>query len=146
MRKTSIIEKILPSAINAAVVIAFSLPILYYSSLTVWKISTILLFFIYNLLFLIFNKNRCLGMILCGTNWSRKNAPHHEYLYIILYTLSFSTLFVWVWFPFDIFLANIFLLQLPAVLLTSTTFHGFLAGNKYTVIKSKIKKRCSLTA
>ena len=74
-------------------------------------------------------------MIICGTRWPRQHKMHHEILYLVLYTLSFSTLFIWIWFPFDVFIVNILFLQLPAILLTGTTFHGYLSGNKYSVIK-----------
>ena len=125
----------MPSIINAAIVVVISLPILYVAPLLVWKISVVAIFYVYSLAFLVFNHNRCLGMIICGTRWSRKNRMHHEFLYTFLYTLSFATLFIWIWFPFDVFLANMLLLQLPSILLTGTTFHGHLSGNKYSVTK-----------
>ena len=80
-----------------------------------------------------FNQNRCLGMMLFGTTWSRSKKKGHEHLFIILYTVSFSSLFFSIWFPFDLFLVNILLLQLPSILLTKTTFHGFLSGNKFSL-------------
>jgi hypothetical protein len=135
MRRTTILEKLLPSVINAAIVVVMSLPILSVAPLLVWKISVVAIFYVYSLAFLVFNHNRCLGMIICGTRWSRKNRMHHEFLYTFLYTLSFATLFIWIWFPFDVFLANMLLLQLPSILLTGTTFHGYLSGNKYSVTK-----------
>ena len=38
---------------------------------------------------------------------------------------------------YHVFSANILLLQLPCILLTGTTFHGYLSGNKYSVIKAR---------
>lgn len=137
MRRAKIIEKVLPSLINTAVVFIICLPFLKFLPITQWKISVVIVFFVYNFFFLIFNKNRCLGMIICRTYWDKKVNFLKELIYIFLYSLSFSTLFIWLWFPFDIFLLNIFFIQLPMVLLTGTTFHGYMSGNKQSVISFK---------
>lgn len=73
--------------------------------------------------------------MICGTYWKNKVNFKKELIYIILYTLSFSTLFVKVYFPFDVFLFNILFLQLPSVIITGTTLHDYLSGNKSTMIK-----------
>ncbi len=135
MRKTNVFEKLLPSVINASFVFLASLPLLKTLSFNEWKIAVVAIFFIYNLFFLVFNGNRCLGMILVRTRWGRRAGFQKEFLYICLYTLSFSTLFMSVWFPFDVFLANMLLLQVPSILFTGTTFHGYLSGNTCSVIE-----------
>ena len=134
MKNTNILQKIFPSIINIIIVFILSFPIYYFLSITIWKISVIVLFFLYNLFFLIFYKNVCLGMMLCRTKWKEKINFQNELLYIVLYTLSFSTLFIWIWFPFDVFLINILLLQLPCVLITGTTLHGYLSGKDSSIV------------
>lgn len=133
-RRTTIIQKLLPSVINAALVFFVSLPLLEILPIYQWKLAVIGIFFIYNLFFLIFNRNRCLGMIMCGTYWNGKVHFKNEILFIFLYTLSFSTLLFSVYIPFDIFLVNMFLLQLPTIQLTGTTLHSYLSGNKSSII------------
>ncbi len=137
MRTTNVIEKALTSVINFVIVFIISFPFFKYLSFLNWKISIIIIFFLYNLFFLIFNENRCLGMMAVGTIWDKKVSFPKELLFIFIYTLSFSTLFFWIWFPFDIFLINILFLQLPTILMTGTTFHGYLSGNKCSMIESK---------
>lgn len=72
-------------------------------------------------------------MMVLGTQWEREYSTKNKLVFLILYTLSFSTLFFWVFFSFDLFLANILLLQIPMILMTGTTLHGFLSGNMTTV-------------
>lgn len=139
MRKTSAIEKVLTSMINVVAVFFICLPLLKFLSINEWKIAVIVIFFLYNLFFLIFNQNRCLGMIIMGTRWDKRVSFNRKLLFIILYTLSFSTLLFLVWFPFDIFLANMLLLQLPSILITGTTFHGYLSGDMCSMIQTKNK-------
>ena len=134
MRKTNIIEKAATSLINVAVVFIISLPFFKYLSLNNWKISVIFIFFFYNLFFLLFNNNRCLEMVICKTYWDKRGSFLKELIFVTLYTLSFSTLFIWIWFPFDIFFINMLFLQLPIILITGTTVHGYLSGNKCSII------------
>ena len=47
--------------------------------------------------------------------------------YIVLYTISFSTLFYWLLWPFDLLLINA-ACQIPCYVFTRNTFHGFIAG------------------
>jgi len=133
-RPTNIYEKLVPSLINAVVVLVISLPFLLLWSFGLkWKIAVIAIFFVYNLGFAIFNENRCLGMIIAKTSWQKKFSLFQKLVYTILYTLSFSTIFFWVFFPFDLLLANLLLLQLPLILLRQTTLHAFLSGKNKTI-------------
>jgi len=135
MNKTSALEKLLMSAINAIAVIFISIPFLILvESVFYKKIIVISVFFLFNLFFLVFNKNRCLGMILRKANYCKKHSTKENLVYITLYTLSFSTLFFWIMFPFDLFLINMLLIQLPFIYKTGTTFQGFMSG-KLTTIK-----------
>jgi len=134
MKKTNLFEKALPSLINLVVVALLSIPLIW----TPWdiitkKICIIGLFFIYNLLFLFFNKNRCLGMIIVDTYWKKEYSLKNKLIFLILYALSFSTLFFWIFFPLDLFLVNMLFLQLPMILIKGTTFHGYLSGQMVTV-------------
>ena len=120
------------SIINVAIVLILSLPIvILFGANLFWKMATILIFFLYNLTFRVFGKftqNRSVGMVITGRSWINDYPKKRHLLYSIFYTVSFATLFFWVWFPFDIFLLNIFLVQIPFILVTGTTFHGWLGG------------------
>lgn len=124
---TTPLEKLLASAVNAVFVILISLPIGVWSDFSVvWSITAVLMFFVMQ----IADTHRrigfrCLGMRVTGSRWERTYRRGQKVLYSFLYTLSFATLFVHVYAPFDVFLANMLLLQLPTVLLTGTTFHGW---------------------
>ncbi len=76
---------------------------------------------------------KCVGMMLFKAHYEIQVPVWRKILYVILYTVSFSTLLLHIWFPFDILLINILAIQLPCVLLTGTTLHGFLSGNVRTV-------------
>lgn len=128
MRKTSAFEKAVPSLINACIVVLISLPVAYFYSWQAWRISAIALFLFYNLFFTIFNNGRCLGQMACKSYWLPPVTRAQLLVHDFLYTLSFATLFIWIWFPFDVFLANMLFLQLPTILLAGTTLHGYLSG------------------
>jgi hypothetical protein len=121
-------EKLFASVINVAFVAIIFIPLSFFINID-WKFLLILIFFGYNLFFLIFNKNRCLGMIILKTYWKEDYSFFNYSIFIILYTLSFSTLLFYFYFPLDLFLANMLLLQLPTIVLKKTTFHGWLSGN-----------------
>ena len=128
-------EKLLNSAVNVGIVLILFLPLWLWldTTITVKKMALIALFFTLKLGILFFNQNRSLGMMLTKTYWKEKYPLRHQLIQAVLYTLSFSTLLWWVYFPFDLFLANMLLIQLPTVLRTGTTFHGYVAGRMVTV-------------
>jgi hypothetical protein len=133
--RTAIFRKLAASAINACVAIVLSLPIaLIFDFSTGWRFSAVSIFFLLQVL----DTHRhaaflCLGIRVIGTRWERRYSEKKKALYSVLYTLSCATLFVHLYAPFDIFLTNMLLLQLPTVFLTETTFHGWLAGGMWTV-------------
>lgn len=134
MKQTNIFQKIMPSVINVLAVFIISLPFLMLTDNAIVKKFIIIgIFFLYCLLFQISNKNVDLGMFLVGTKWKKNYPVKNQFIYNILYTISFATLFFHVYFVFDIFLVNMVLLQLPFVLITGTTWHGYLAGKMETV-------------
>lgn len=129
MKTTSTFEKLIPSVINSILIFIVFVPIyfLHISPLDK-KLFVITGFFLYELIFIFINKGRDLGMILFNTYWEKDYSIFQLLIYNILYTVSFSTILFWLFFPFDIFLVNMLLIQLPTVLLKGTTLHGFLSG------------------
>ena len=72
-------------------------------------------------------------MILVKTYYDHERTIAQKLLYACLYTLSFSTLIFYIWFPFDLLLINLVVIQLPFILKFGNTFHGFLSGNVKTI-------------
>ncbi len=136
MKPTNVWNKLLPSILNVVLVFAISLPVLYFFSFFIWKVSFILLFFVIHLVFLIFNKGRGFGMVICKTYWEKDLNFSNGLLYLIFYTLSFTTILFYIWFPFDLLLINLLLVQLPMILNTGRTLHGYIAGSAVTVKKN----------
>jgi len=135
MRKTNIHEKIYASIINVIIVFVIFLPFYFLiSNLLFKKFIFISLFFIYSFIFAVYYNGRDFGMMIAKTHWKEKYPLKNHIIYSALYTLSFSTLFFWIIFPFDLFLLNMLIIQLPCILITKTTFHGYLSG-KMTTIK-----------
>jgi hypothetical protein len=128
-KNTNAIQKLSVSIINTFFVVLLSLPFyLICDFTTTYKIILVLLFFLYNLSFIFLTKNRCLGMIILNIQWKKEYPIKNQLIYVFLYTLSFSTIVIWIFFPFDLLLFNLLLIQLPCVLITGTTLHGYLSG------------------
>jgi hypothetical protein len=129
-RPTSALEKLAVSLINAAVALVFLLPFLAGSfDRLELKLIFVGLFFTENLVAIVFHQYRLPGMWLLQTHWKKRYPLSQQLLHALLYTVSFSTLVFWVWLPGDLLLLNLLVLQLPCILLTGTTLHGWLAGN-----------------
>jgi hypothetical protein len=129
MRRTTAFEKLAASGINAA--LALSLASLIPAN---FALSAVFVFFVYSLVCIAAKDSRDLGMVAVGSQWEHRYPIWQHLVYDCLYALSFSTLFVHLRFPLDLFLANMLILQLPCVLLTGTTLHGFLSGDMATII------------
>jgi hypothetical protein len=128
-KNTNAIQKLSVSILNTLFVAILSIPFYFlYGFSTTYRILLVLIFFLYNLSFVFLTKNRCLGMILLGIKWKEEYTLKQQLIYIFLYSLSFSTIVIWVFFPFDLLLSNLLFIQLPTVLLTGTTLHGYLSG------------------
>jgi hypothetical protein len=67
-------------------------------------------------------------MIILNISWKEEYPLKQQIIYTFLYSLSFSTIVIWIFFPFDLLLFNLLCIQLPTVLLTGTTLHGYLSG------------------
>lgn len=134
MKETSPADIILASVINVGIVFLFYLLVIYFIPNFQYKRSLfIVLFFLYNILTVFINKGRCIGMMLTRLHWEREYPLKNHCTYITLYTVSFASLLFSVYFILDLLLINIFLIQLPFVLIKKTTFHGYLSGNMITV-------------
>ena len=129
-----LMQIILPPIINGLIVFFFGVVLAPFQFLPA-KIFIILLFFLYNLYFLIFRQGRDLGMFLLDIDWKDSYPLKNKIIYLVLYTASFASLFYYVIFPFDLFLINIFILQFPTVLLKESTFQQRFAGNMQTVLR-----------
>ncbi len=126
---TNALEKLFPSIWNAVIAFGLATPaLLLWGPGLAWKILIVALFALYESYVFLARKDRCFGMKVMDTYWARRYTLRHHIVYNVLYTASFATLFLRVWFPLDMFLVNIFLIQLPCVLLTGTTLHGYISG------------------
>lgn len=129
IKNTNALQKLSVSVINTFFVILLSLPFYFlFSFSTTYKVILVLIFFLYNLSFIFLTKNRCLGMIILGIKWKEDYPIKQQILYTFLYSLSFSTIVIWIFFPFDLLIFNLLFIQLPSVLLTGSTLHGYLSG------------------
>ena len=105
MRPTNVFEKLGASILNAAIVLLISLPFYFLWGFGIgWKCSVIAIFFMVEFAFFIFGHDRDIGMRAVGSKWKGRYSLGRHFIYNIFYTLSFSTLFFWIWFPFDLFL------------------------------------------
>ncbi len=129
--------KLLTSFINCLTALVMAVPLFIYLKPDIRSAVWILIymFFIHNTIPLFFKERRDIGMVIMGTYWQKKYSFGQHVVYNILYTLSFATLFFYKFFPLDIFLINIFFVQLPCILLTGATLHGFLSGKMVTINK-----------
>ncbi|MFA6417468.1 MAG: hypothetical protein WCW61_04800 [Patescibacteria group bacterium] len=134
-RTTVAYQKFLASLVNAISVAIISFPIFYFLGFDFYfKLSLIIIFFIYETLFIFTKNKRDFGMLAVSSYWNDNVSSWRYFFYNILYTISFSTLLFHIWFPFDLFFINIIFVQLTCVLMTGDTLHGGLTGMR-TVVK-----------
>ncbi len=130
MNPTSLFIKILASIAN--VLITGMIQWLISNIIEVgayWRMSWVILFFAYNLAFMFLRIDaREPGMWLAESYWEQLPNTMQKLTYSILYTLSFASLLYWLFFPFDLLLLNLALLQLPTYLSTKNTLHGAITG------------------
>jgi hypothetical protein len=70
-----------------------------------------------------------------NTKWKKEYSLKNHIIFSFLYTLSFSTIVIWIFFPFDLLIFNLLFVQLPSVLISGYTLHGYLSGK---MVSSKI--------
>jgi archaellum biogenesis protein FlaJ (TadC family) len=139
-RETNPAEKLLCSAVNAVVAAVFVIPFLFFDyTVLQLKLAFITAFLIENLISILFFGYRLPGMWLQATEWKAQYAMRNQFIHAVLYTMSFSTLCFWIWFPGDLFLINMLLVQLPCVMLTKNTLHGLLAGRMVDVKQVRVQ-------
>lgn len=129
-RKTNAFWKLANSVVNVGFVFLLSLPLLFALGFdsVVYKIVVVLLFLSYELIVAFTPKKLDFGDLITGSRWIKEYPLRNHVTFAFLYSLSFSTVFVWVLFPFDLLLFNLVFLQLPFVLKTRHTLHGYLSG------------------
>ncbi len=128
-KNTNALQKLSVSIINVFFVLLLSIPFyLIYGFGNEYKIALVVIFLVYNLVFIFTTKNRCLGMIFLNIYWKEEYPFKNQVIYVFLYTLSFSTAVIWIFFPFDLLLINLLFIQFPFVLKTGTTAHGYFSG------------------
>ena len=129
MRTTNFLEKFANSVINTSITLILSAPFyLQWGNSLAWRLSAILLFFSYHLFSGFIPGKRDFGMLLMKSKWEKEPSAWRYIFYSLLYTISFSTLLFYIWFPFDLLLINLLLIQLPMVLITKNTLHGYIAN------------------
>jgi len=127
--KTTVWQKLLVSIINTCFVALLSIPFFILLGFTIeYRLILVLIFLAYQLVILLFPNRRSIGALLTRTVWSKKYSLKNHLIYAFLYTLSFSTIVVWVVFPFDLLLLKLLLIQWPFVTKTGYTLHGYLSG------------------
>lgn len=126
---TTVAEKLFASIINIIFVILVTSPLLFILGFsTKWKSITIIVFLFYELILIFTKQKRDLGMLVIGSYWKQPFTISQYIIFNIFYALSFATLFFQIIFPGDLLLINLLLIQLPCVMLTKYTLHGYLSG------------------
>lgn len=129
-KKTNAFWKLANSLVNVSFVFLVALPFLFmfgFDSFE-YKVIVVLLFLVYELIVAITPRKIDFGDLLTSTRWIKKYSLRNHVTFAVLYSLSFSTTFIWIFFPFDLLLVNLLFLQLPFVLKTGHTVHGYLSG------------------
>ncbi len=136
MRNTTALEKLGASDINILFIFVLCLPFwMWGMQLNQLKMIGIFNFLSIHWVWFFLRKNRCLWMIFLGTYWKKRYSRKQHFLYAMLYSLSFSSLLFWILFPFDLLLFNILFFQIPFIIPTGTTFHGYLSWDMIIVKK-----------
>ncbi len=131
-RQTTRLEKIIASLVNIGVCFILSLPILIvYRSRVQWQIAFVVAAGIYQVIVATILRDRCLGLRAIKARWEQERYPtRRRIIFHTLYFLHDASVAVWIFFPFDIFLANILILQLPLLLIANSTFQNWTSGFK----------------
>lgn len=128
-KNTNALQKLSVSILNTLFTLLLSLPFYFiFGFSNTYRVILVFIFLIYNLSCIFLSNNRCLGMIILGIKWKEEYSLKQHIIYRLLYSLSFSTIVIWIFFPFDLLLINLLCIQLPTILLTGSTLHGYLSG------------------
>lgn len=129
-KKTNAFWKLANSAVNVSFVFLLSIPLLLafgFASIE-YKVAVVLLFLTYQLIVAFSPRKIDFGDFVTRTRWIQQYPLRNHVTFAILYSLSFATTFIWIFFPFDLLLCNLLLIQLPIVSTTGHTLHGYLSG------------------
>ena len=136
-KKTSLLDKLLVSIINLLVVLIPTAPFFWIGG---WRWVLVGTFLIYQLIIALTKTGQSIGMRLLKIKWNKKYPLNNRLIFAILYTASFATIAIWVFFPFDLLLFNLICIQLPTVLITGSTLHAYLAGKMYGIKEGRKKE------
>jgi len=136
MKKTGALDKFLVSVINLAIVIIPTIPFWF---IGYWQIALVVFFLTYQVVVAFTKTGQSVGMRLLNIRWAKDYPIRNRLIFAVLYSASFATIVIWIFFPFDLIIFNLLLIQLPMVLVTGYTLHGFLSGKMYGV-KEKPQK------
>lgn len=134
--KTNAWQKLLVSVINTIFVATISLPFLLWVGFSIeYRIILVLIFLAYQLIVVLLPGRRTIGAVLTHSYWIKEYSITNHVIYAFLYSLSFATLVIWILVPFDLFVINMLLVQLPMIQRTGYTLHGYLSGKMVGTIK-----------
>jgi len=134
MKKTTVLDKLLVSIINLVIVAVPTIPFWF---IGYWQIALVSFFLIYQVIIALTKTGQSVGMRLLKIRWAKNYPMRNRLIFAILYTASFSTVAIWVFFPLDLLVFNLLFIQLPMILATGYTLHGFLSGEMYGVKSQK---------
>ena len=127
--QTNAFWKLINSVVNVTFALIISLPFLFFLGFTLrYRVILALLFLTYQLIVALSPKHIDLGDLVTGSRWIEKYPLKNHVIFAFLYSLSFSTFVVWVFFPFDLLIFNLLVIQLPFLLKTGYTLHAYLSG------------------
>ena len=127
---TTALEKLAVSMINLLPSLG---AVVLLSQFAYWRVVLVGTFLLYQLIIAATPSKRSIGMRLMSIQWAESYSMKSHVVFAFLYSLSLGTAAVWVFFPFDLLLVNLLLIQLPMVLLTGCTLHGYFSGQMYGV-------------
>lgn len=140
-RTTGPLEKFGASFFNTIIALGLSVPFLIILGPGLyWRISVVVIFGLYESFIFLYQKDRCFGMKIMDTYWRKHYTFRQHVMFNIFYTLSFSTVMIYIWFPLDLLILNLLLVQLPMSLMTGTTLHGYLSKMETVKIVPKEKE------
>jgi hypothetical protein len=134
MKKTNSLDKLSVSIINLIVVLIPTIPFWFIGS---WRLALVVIFMIYQIAVVFTRTRQSIGMKLLGIRWAKNYSLKDHLIFAILYSASFATIVIWIFFPFDLLIFNLLFIQLPMVLTTGYTLHGYLSGKMYGVKERK---------
>jgi len=108
MERLGVLRSVTIWAADAIVPVLLSLPALIaWGDAPRWRVLVVTLFLELGIVSQLAAGTRSLGMLLMRSTWEHRYGFWRRFAYLLLATASFSTLFIWARFPFDLFLLNL---------------------------------------